>query len=384
MDNSIDLSACKIQRHRNRLDFVKKVSGLKSLNDLSDYFSKEANIALNLNGKGVLHKQIENTSVLTSLQFAQSFPGANMNDFYIQNFRSGLRSFISVIRKTEADRWLTLCSNLGLNPLMLSLGPFPVHMIAPQLNVYGDTLIFDGHLIIRTEELDWESYRYDRSLHAPFPLKIENEVLEEQLLLAYSSAFQLLFAHFAETVQAHVPQLDKDFKLLISSKRTKVAVAGALLAFFVILLINSVVLWSVNAENRELSNRVNRSVFGTREHAALAGLIKSKEAQLQELGWNGHYNKAVLIDQLALNLPDEVSWNELAINPLDLTGSRNLQQVLFNDRTIKITGSSKRIVPVNNWMSELEKIPWVRMVKLESYTYNQESETGEFVLLINF
>ncbi|MNY54748.1 hypothetical protein D3C86_1906520 [compost metagenome] len=87
---------------------------------------------------------------------------------------------------------------------------------------------------------------------------------------------------------------------------------------------------------------------------------------------------------MALNLPDEVSWNELAINPVDLTASRNLQQQLFEDSSIRITGSSKRIVPVNNWISELEKIPWIKMVKLESYTYDQESETGQFVLKINF
>ena len=384
MDNSVDLSACKIQRHKNRLDFVKKISGLKSLNDVGDYFSNEPNIALNLNGKGVLHKQVENTPVLTPLQFAQSFPGANMNDFYIQNFRSGLKSFISVIRKTEADRWIMLCKNHGLNPLIISLGPFPVHMITPQLNVYGDTLLFDGHLIKRNADLDWESYQYERESRSPFPLKIENEVLEEQLLLAYSSAFQLLFAHFADTVQARVPQLDEEFKLLISRKRTTVTVLAALGAFFLLLIINSYVLWAINSENRKLNSRVSRSVFGSREHAALAGLIKSKEAQLQELGWNGQYNKAALIDQLALSLPNEVSWNELTINPVDVSGSRNSQQLLFEDSNIRIMGSSKRIVPVNNWISELEKLSWIKMVKLESYTYDQESETGQFVLKINF
>jgi len=64
---------------------------------------------------------------------------------------------------------------LGYQVVMLSIGPFPVGHVLSQLNFYDDEVVFDGHIIQRNEHKHWKTYRYEDSVVASFPLKIESE-----------------------------------------------------------------------------------------------------------------------------------------------------------------------------------------------------------------
>jgi Tfp pilus assembly protein PilN len=383
-DGFLSIAACKIVKQNNQLDFEEKLTGLKSLEELSKRLPHQAPVSLNISGKGILYKQVEKMEEITPLNFSQLLPNAHFEDFYIQNFRSGERSFVAVIRKTEADKWLAEFKNLGLNVVMLSLGPYPAYHILPQLNFYDEEVIFDGHLIQRDEQKHWVNYRYERSARSPFSLKIESEKIDEQLVIAYASAFQLVMAAQLEPVPAGVQELESAYQKALSVKWIKAYGAIVLFLVFLLLIINFIAFSWIENDNVKAAYQVSRSAQSTNDIKGIAEQIKQKEQKLSILGWDGGLNKAYLIDQLASNLPEQITWKEIAVNPIDLSQSRVQKTLSFKDRQIRVTGFSEQIIPVNEWMARIKIKNWVKGVQLESYNFNPELNTGQFTLVIAY
>ena len=383
-DGAVLISACNITAKDNRLDIDKKVPELYTVEELKPHFAAKTFVALNLSGKGILQKQIEKTDEIHTGNFSQILPNANFEDFYIQNFVSGSQSFISVIRKAEADKWIDQLKDQGYSPLSLSLGPFPVQNIISQLNIYGNEVLFDGHLIERDDELQWTGYRYDPTALSPFVLKIESEVINEKLLIPYAAAFQLVLASNLDAIQAQVPSLAVEFQKKLVDNKLKVSGFGVLAFLFVLLLVNFFLFSWLNSANNKLTGQVSRSAQSTTDIQQVNDQVQQKEALLKTLGWESDMNKSTLIDQLASLLPPEITWKEAAVDPIDLSASRVQKAVVFFDRKIRITGTAEKIIPVNEWIARIKTKTWVKNVQMDSYTFNSELNTGQFIILIDY
>ena len=142
-NGEILISACGITINKDKLDIDSKILDLISIEGLEKRIPQKSYVAINLSGKGVLQKQIERTDQISQQNFNQILPNATFSDFYIQNFISGDKSFISIIRKAEADKWIEVLRKLNLIPLSVSLGCFAVSNIQIQLNSYDNEIVFD-------------------------------------------------------------------------------------------------------------------------------------------------------------------------------------------------------------------------------------------------
>ena len=378
------IQICCVAVKDNRLDIEKKATDLHTVEELNKYIAPKSYVAINLFGKGILQKQIEKAGEINQNNFTQILPNADIDDFYIQNFISGEHSFVSVIRKVDADKLIDLIKKQGFTPLMLTLGPFPVQNIVSQLNVYEDEVIFNGHVVRRNEEKEWMSYQYKETATLSFPLKIESEPINEKVLLSYANAFQLVLAEKLNVIQADVPALANDLQKLLSDKKLRVKGFLILSLFFILLLVNFLIFSWLNSSNAKLTEQVSRSAQSTSDIQGINEKIKSKEALLQNLGWDGGINKSILIDQLASLLPSDVSWREVTINPIDAANSRTQKMLQFMDRKMRIIGNSQKIIPVNEWIARVKTQKWVKNIQLDSYTYNSELNTGQFTVIIDY
>jgi Tfp pilus assembly protein PilN len=383
-DGDVLIHACSVQVNSNQLTIEKKRINLQSVSQLAKLFPAKSLIALNLSGKGILQKQIEKVEQINPDNFGKILPNAEPGHFYVQNFISGNQSFISVIRKTEADKWISQLKGLGYIPLMLSLGPFPVQNIVSQLNSYEGDFAFNGYEIKRDEHKNWTSVTYNESFSSPFPLKIETETIDEKLLIPYAAAFQLVLTDKVDPVKAEVPDLDNGLNKLISEKKLYVKGFIVLAVFFVLLLANFFLFSALNSANAQLSGQVSRSAQSTTDVQNINDQIKEKEGLLKILGWDGGIRKSILVDQIASVLPPEVSWKEVAINPVDLSSSRIQKTLIFFNRRIRVAGTSQKIIPINEWIARVKSKAWVKNIQLESYTYNNELNTGQFIILIDY
>lgn len=379
-----EMNVCSISVAQNKLNFEKKIIGLKNHEALKQNIPAKTIVALNLTGKGILIKQIEKTEEINQNNFNKILPNATISDFYVQNFISGEQSFVSVIRKSEADRWINQITESGYVPFMLSLGPFPVQNIIPQLNIYGNAIVFGGHSITRNDTSAWESYHFDENASAPFPIKAESEVIPEKLLIPYAVAFQLILHDKVNLINADVPELADSFIKQVNYKKFKVQGFIILSVFFMLLLINFILFSSLNTSNGKLTEQVSRTAQSTEDVEKVNEQVQQKEGLLKTLGYEGAINKSVLIDQIASLLPEEITWKEVAIDPIDLNTSRNQKSVAFYSRKIRVTGISDKIIPVNEWIARIKTRPWVKNVQWESYAINSELETGQFVIVIDY
>jgi len=383
-NGTVLMNACSIIANGNQLDIDKKILDLHEVDELKKHCSVKTPVAINLSGKGVLLKQIDKTEEVDQGNFSKILPNANFDDFYIQNFTSGDQSFVSAIRRSEADRWINALKAQGFMPLILSLGPFPVQHIIPQLNIYGNEIIFSGNIIQQDEQHQWTGYRYDESALSPFALKIESEGINEKLVIPYAVAFQLVLAEQLEVIQAAVPELEAAFQKKLTDNKLKVNGFLTLAVLFMLLLANFILFSWLNAANVRLNQQVSRFAQNTSTVQDINDQIKKKEGLLQILGWDGGINKSALIDQLAVLMPGEVTWKEVTINPVDLNSSRVQKLPIFYNRRIRITGTSDKIIPVNEWMARIKIKAWVKNIQLESYAYNNEVNSGQFTITIDY
>ncbi|HTK18443.1 MAG TPA: hypothetical protein VL442_02970 [Mucilaginibacter sp.] len=383
-DGGTAIQVCTVKATGNQLQIEKKITDLTSMGQLKAQLLAKSLIALNLSGKGILQKRIDKIATIDQNAFNKILPNAKVEDFYVQNFISGEASFVSLIRKAEADRWIDALIDLQLTPLTLSLGPFAVDTIITQLNIYENEFIIGGHQVSRNEKNEWLDYQYHPSLTSSFPIKVASEKIDEKLIIPYAAAFQLVLINSIEPVQANADRLDNVLQKRLSDQKIKVQGAIVLMAIFILLLINFVLFSWLNSSNNTLSEQVSRYTQNSSNQQELNLQVKQKEMRLKALGWDGGINKSTLIDQLASLLPTEVTLKEIAINPIELVNSRTQKSLVFYDRKIWITGISEKIIPVNEWIARIKTRHWIKNIQLENYAFNSELNTGQFTITIDY
>jgi hypothetical protein len=370
--------------NNQQLDLGRKINGIKSVAGLKEYLPAKTIIALNLTGKGILTKQIERLDEITEISFNKILPNANIGDFYVQNFVSGNHSFISVIRKAEADKWYSQLYDAGYNPVMLSLGPFVIQQVIGQLNIYGEEVIFNGHSIKRDEQKEWLSYTYAGHTRATFKIKLQNEVIDETLLLPYASAFQLLLNDRLDLVKTNADQFDSLFNSKHAEKKLRINAAAVLLTAFFLLLINFALFTWLGAANDILNARLSTTIKTSNDLKINTDQIREKENILQTLGWDGDINKSKLVNDMTSIMPADMVLTGITIDPVDRSESQDIKSITFINKRIRVVGYAEKILSVNEWIARIETRQWAKGVRLDNYMYNNEMNTGVFTLNIDY
>jgi hypothetical protein len=382
-DGSLAIALCTLKAEGNQLNIDRKVTGLNSIADLKKYLPEKSIVAMNLSGKGVLYKQTEKVEAVDQAVISKILPNANLNDFYVQHFVSGEYTHIALIRKEDANRWLDQLIQIGLEPLSVSLGPFPVINILDQLNFYEGDFMVNGHRVSRDQRGAWTAYSYDGSANA-FQVKLASEHIDEALVIPYAAAFQLILAEQIDTVHLTLPTVEAARGKKLDENKLKVRGFLMLTVVFVLLMINYAIFSWLAAANTNLDASVSLNDQNADSLAKISDVVKSKEEKLIEVGWDGGVSKSTLIDQVASLMPGELTLSEISVDPQDLVSSRSQKSMLFFKRKIVIAGHSDEIIPVNEWIARIKTRKWVRKIQLESYTFDSEHNTGEFLVTIDY
>ncbi len=381
---AVTFNAVSIRVEGKLLTFEKKVAGLTSLEAVRTSFPDNPFSALIINGKGVLHKKIAKVPALDEKIMGQILPNANPVDFYIQNFESGESSFVSLMRKSDADTWIARLRASGFKLLSLSFGPFTVQQVYRQLNLDQREAVFGNYQIQRDKGGYWLNWATSSTHQATFPIKVEDEILDENILIAYGAAFQLLYFTKLNPVIAATEALEEVRVTLSGNKKLQAAGLTLLFTFFLLLVINFIAL-SYYASRVDKISLISRNTIQEHGQAqAKLNQLNSDIALLDSVGYNGGMNEAQMIDQLAGYLPAGMSWRTFVINPPDEAKARNEKKLIFSDRLIHIQGECEEVGQINTWIGNARRISWVRSIVMENYTVNQESSKGEFVMSIRY
>ncbi|AMR33707.1 hypothetical protein A0256_20860 [Mucilaginibacter sp. PAMC 26640] len=378
------VALCSLALDKDKLDFMQKIPLLDDPENFSRSNISPKAAALLITGKGVLIRQVEKLGVIDQSNFSGILTNADINDFYVQNFVSGERSYLAMIRKSEADKWIALFAGKGYDLLQLSLGPFAAEHILSQLNIYDGSYTFSGHMIQRGEDNVWLSYNYAAGTPSPFFIKAEDEPLEETLILAYAAAFQLVLSEQLYSISANSAELESRLRGKLLENKFRVKFALMLGVAFLVLFINFFVFFSLNEANEQLAVQVGRTTQNSTDAENINDAISQKEMLLKELGWGQLTNKTILIDQLAQLLPPEVSWESASIDPPDALALKTQRTVRFTSMRMVVTGKSASIIPVNEWVARAKSRHWVKNIQLDAYLFDNDAQTGKFTVTIDY
>lgn len=341
-------------------------------------------LAITLTGKGILIKKTARLEVISEQNLQHLFPQMKLEEFYIQHFPAAEQSFIAVVRKEIADAVVSTLKKHGIEILILSLGPFVVDQVIAQINSYDGSLRFDGHQILMNEVKVWQNYTYSPAVKAPFPLKIDIELMPEQFLLAYATAFQLILNDRLDLISVEAPEIKQN--LIELSSKLKFTKYGSfmLVFFFVLLMINFLMFSSYNSSNQELMNRAGQksSVFENRQK--LEEEVKIKESKVQKLGWNRGYPYAYICDQIGQTVPKEIKLEEIQVNTLFAGNSSLIKEAQAANGSIRVKGQTSSVYAINDWIYILKEKNWIKNVQLEKYTADDQKQAQVFTIYLSY
>lgn len=268
--------------------------------------------------------------------------------------------------------------------VMLSLGPFVVDQVIPQINSYGAQLKFDGHDITFDGDKNWQEYSFMAGERSVFPLKIDIESIPEKYLLAYAAAFQFILHEQLNLIE--VPSAEIKQNLVEYSAKLKFKKHGMLilLFFFILLMLNFLAFSHYNSGNQELMSKAGQQSYVFENRQKLEKDVKIKESTVQNLGWNKGYSYAYLCDQIGQTLPKEIKLEEMQVNSLSGAGSGLLKVPQLDNGSMRIKGQTTSIYAVNNWIYTLKEKSWVKEVKLEKYIADDQKGAQVFTLFLSY
>jgi hypothetical protein len=378
-DGTFGLRLLKLSLDKKLINIISKNNEESKLENLGANIPGP--VAITVTGRGVLVKKTKRAEELTNAVLQALFPGLKFTEFYVQNFVSEEYSFVSLIRKETLDQVLSALNNNACQVLNVSIGPFVIDHVIPQLNVYNDSLMFDGNSISLNRNKSWNDYMPNVQNESEFEFKLDIEVIEEQFLLAYASAFQLVLNYSLVPIQIEVEEIKLDkadfYAKLVFEKR--VTIVAALLFFS--LLFNFFLFHYYNSENQNFTGIVGQRSEVLVNRKKVESDIKEKERLVEKLGWNNGFSYAFICDQIGQIVPGSVTLTEVSINSNSL---KDVAQTQFGTRQVKISGQAQDVYAINRFIYAFKNRKWVKQVRLEKFIADEQKQTQVFNMVVNY
>lgn len=343
----------------------------------------DAPVALVLNGKGVLHRQLSAGSGerATGVElFRAAMPAADPGDFYVQEYHGASTTFLSLSRRSLVDRLLESGFGQGVRVVALHFGCVVLTHLWPYIReeVAGHTLSLEEWQVSFSEE-QITGFR-----QAPGPdgaaqasLKIGDEEIEGKYVLAYAAALELVAA-LPEQAQLAVPKVAEARAEHRFKKLFQVGFAAVLTFFFLVLLGNFWLYAEMTRENDALQGLIGNRNKDLAQLTSLQRDVSDKKAFLKEAGWLASPQLSFYADRLAASMPEGLGLTELSINPYNTRASKDKRKAVFQMGTISVKGSCSNPLALNAWIRDLGKQEWIIRVADQSYSFDEGRKRGNF------
>ena len=383
-------TTCRIRLHKAQIELVEN-KNFADTEELLHYLKqyKELPIALHLQGKSVLVKEVPGEGAMTSERIRSVFPNYKEEEYLFSDFFGMPQTYLALAKKDRVEQLLSDFRCQGLSVVRVFLGPFVAENILPQLNGYSGQYAFDGHYISRNMEADkWTAYRYDPLTDSKFQPKIQGMDIAPNGLMAYAAAFSLLMHRFVEEIHVPYASIDSEWDDFLQKLRFRTNAAIVLAVFFVLLLLNALVYTRYFNAYEGLEYRTNENFSSAQEMQQLATTVAKNDSLLIRLGWNGGVPKSWLLDQLAASLGQQsgLSWQSVDINPLQTKRIGTKVEETDQRFAVQISGSCQTLNELEGWVRSLGQLPWVEQVAISKFMdSNKPKMVGkEFLLSVHY
>ncbi|MBB5620124.1 hypothetical protein HDE69_001162 [Pedobacter cryoconitis] len=379
-DTTFSCRYCVLTKNKNSLtiDGKKVIEG--SLSTIIESLPRNYPVALVLSGKGTLHKIINVEEGSDDGQMLKhAFSGVEADDFYSQVFTDETIALVSIVRKSIADPLLEKLERAGVKIYNLTIGAIVTTQIWPQLVIVDKEIRFDGHSFILSESKTLLNYSANPDFKSELPLKIGDENIPENFIVAYAAAFQLMLHERLLLVSTNSDTVQTALTKFLEQAKLKKQLMVLTFGMFFLLLISFLMFSYYNSENSMLIREVGNQTASADHSELLQRHIAENEYLMKRLGWNGGYNYGYLVNELGSSAP-----NRLVLKSILMNDYKTDEEKRTMEPNIRITGTTDNLAAVNNWIFILKEKPWVKTVKLVQYQQEAESDLYQYNLLLTY
>lgn len=375
-DGKVEYALILLSRNKSVISIEAREPGIDDIDKLKSMIPSGTPVALTVNGRGVLHKKISESSASSDQDMmAQVLPNAKEADFYIQKLHAGKNIFISVIRKDSFSKIIRSFDAAGLPVIYAACGPFVTADLVPFIRQDNGEISFSGFRLTLRNDLISDFAADPEKKETSF--EIGEDKIPSGMLAAYAAAFHLFLEGSPNKgLEAEViSETAGEF-----ANKNLFRIAGyAVLGFFVgLMLLNYLVYNYYKTENNELAGKSTSYSAMVKEIEQLEKQVQEKEYFLEKAGWLSSPRTSYFADQIASTIPSSIKLTRLRVNPLNEKASKKERKQLFQADTILVTGTCSNPTVLNPWMRELKNMKWVKSANNINYAHDPKTRTGNF------
>lgn len=339
-------------------------------------------ISVIINGKGILSKSL-NVTNYSSESVQDIFPSANLNDFYIAEFKYSEKIQISLIRKDKIHQILEIFNNLQLTIQSVYIGINSIPSILDFINTESPKEIRTTfHTIsINNENIITEIIAENNSNN----IALSNEILigehyvKQDFLVAFSTAIMLVAASLDHLPNFPIDNLIKVQENIIRNTKIKKFlfwyISSLIILFTINLIVNYFISQSINAlETYKIDNHLKNL-----EENILNKKTAKKRDILNELGWQNKNNIALYADIISSNRVPNILFTNLEIFNTDNKIKSNKAENYF----AVIDGIALSALDVSEFIANLNKSNKFKKINLSKYIYETSDSLAQFRITIN-
>ena len=372
-----------IEKKKKELDLAEINCELEQIADLQTQLTVAIPLMVSLDGKGIIHKQVELSGKEESNELlGKVLPNAHPNDFYLQKTQLENNTYwVSIARKEFVDQLLKDISATGCYVHDLLLGPFSLHtaMIAMDNEPQPDVIV-DETTEIHFSGKEISGMVSSAENNAQPTYLVSGHSMNSAGLIAFGNAFQ----YFLKDVKIVRP-----FYQLVHEKandffqRRLFRIGGvSLLSFFLLaLLINFLIFDHYNSAYQTLISNVHQNEAQLEKLNTLKQEVQRQKEFIKESGFTNASKISFVADQLAESVPRSIQLIHLAINPV-VRKKKAADKTAFLFNEIQLTGKTTESVELNEWIKLTKSKPWVKEVNIIDFNREKKKSTAFFELQI--
>jgi len=385
LDNGVKkLNLSLLRKKRSVIEQISNISSDNSYTDIVKAIASGVPLNIAISGQGIITKKISIEGIKENEIIHKVLPNANEKDFYMQKIKiDNTHTFISLVRREQIDKILQELSELKLEIINCSFGPFCINNILPiicsELNT-ANLLINTSIYNIDIKDGIINSIQIADEYSGKTICKIGEDEIEGKYLVSYSSAL----TYFAQDSTNHpvIPYVESSSSNYIEKRVFSVLSKTILGTFLIILLINYFLFSHFYSKQNVLQSLLDTQKSSMEKYDTLKSVLMEKEDFLSKSGFLGEPKTSFYADQLAKDMPSAITLNEMSINPLKKSKDPEGQGISFSSGMIDLLGVCKDIIEFNNWVKLLKQLNWVKELKVLNYNYDKEGNQSHFSIEI--
>lgn len=368
-EDSETYNVLSVKKKGDKIDIITKAS-YATFEELKQNIDTKLPILLNIDGKGVLNKQI-NFNNEADVTWHKNI---DFGTIYYTSVKSTDSSFISFCRKNIVEEYKAKFQSNGLSIIDVYIGAFLASLLQGSIN---KKTIVSNELALEFED----------DLLAGFAKSEEKQqytIGKETISNAILPLYGILLHFFLK--QKEVSKTESETHVaeeIIYKKAFNVFGISMLVGFLVALLSSYFLIQYYGAENAELSLK---NVYSNQSYQKILELEKQKENKLKILNESGFLTSKFLSFygyQIIKTIPDEIALKSLKIAPL-YEEIKVTKKVDFEAKTIIIEGQTLNESSLNSWMEKVKTMDWVKNFEIMSIKKDKKGITQfQLKIIIN-